>query len=91
MIAMVGGMISWLHDVRFTFLHIPFLRHPTFGNLADRGSVPPREDLPLPTQPPYTAFIGNLTFDLTEMELEEFFGSSKVRRSLPDNPPESFD
>jgi len=40
---------------------------------------PPREDLPLPTQPPYTAFIGNLAFDLTEQELEEFFGSSKTK------------
>ncbi|KAJ6612237.1 hypothetical protein B0H10DRAFT_2052776 [Mycena sp. CBHHK59/15] len=40
---------------------------------------PPREDLPLPTQPPYTAFIGNLAFDLTEQELEDFFGSSKTK------------
>ncbi|KAJ7914834.1 hypothetical protein B0H13DRAFT_2001300, partial [Mycena leptocephala] len=40
---------------------------------------PPREDLPLPTQAPYTAFIGNLAFDLTEQELEEFFGSSKTK------------
>ncbi|KAJ6570289.1 hypothetical protein DFH09DRAFT_1033507 [Mycena vulgaris] len=43
------------------------------------GQGPPREDLPLPTQPPYTAFIGNLSFDLTEQELEEFFGSSKTK------------
>ncbi|KAF8207268.1 hypothetical protein K438DRAFT_1917623 [Mycena galopus ATCC 62051] len=45
----------------------------------DRQQGPPREDLPLPTQPPYTAFIGNLAFDLTESELEEFFGSSKTK------------
>jgi len=38
----------------------------------------PREDLPLPTNPPYTAFIGNLAFDLSEMELEDFFSSTKV-------------
>jgi RNA recognition motif-containing protein len=44
----------------------------------DRG-LPPREDLPLPTQPPYTAFVGNLAFDLTEMELEEFFGSPETK------------
>ncbi|KDQ59215.1 hypothetical protein JAAARDRAFT_33951 [Jaapia argillacea MUCL 33604] len=43
----------------------------------DRG--PPREDLPLPTQPPYTAFIGNLAFDLTEGELADFFGSAKTK------------
>lgn len=41
-----------------------------------------REDLPLPTQPPYTAFIGNLAFDLTEMDLEEFFAGYKVRSML---------
>ena len=44
--------------------------------LADRG--PPREDLPLPTEPPFTAFIGNLAFDLTEGELEEFFAPVSV-------------
>ncbi|KAF5382011.1 hypothetical protein D9615_004186 [Tricholomella constricta] len=40
---------------------------------------PPRDDVPMPTQPPYTAFIGNLAFDLTESELEEFFGPSKTK------------
>jgi translation initiation factor 4B len=45
----------------------------------DRATAPPREDLPLPTQPPYTAFIGNLAFDLTETELEDFFGPSKTK------------
>ncbi|KAK7678527.1 hypothetical protein QCA50_010932 [Cerrena zonata] len=40
---------------------------------------PPREDLPLPTEPPYTAFIGNLVFDLVETDLEEFFGAPNVK------------
>jgi len=40
---------------------------------------PPREDLPLPTEPPYTAFIGNLAFDLTESELEDFFGGVQTK------------
>ncbi|PFH45254.1 hypothetical protein AMATHDRAFT_71907 [Amanita thiersii Skay4041] len=40
---------------------------------------PPREDIPLPTRPPYTAFIGNLAFDLTEEELESFFSSFKTK------------
>ncbi|KAH9941361.1 hypothetical protein B0H21DRAFT_753305 [Amylocystis lapponica] len=43
----------------------------------DRG--PFREDLPLPTEPPYTAFIGNLAFDLTESELEDFFGGAQTK------------
>ncbi|KAF8072150.1 hypothetical protein FPV67DRAFT_1578519 [Lyophyllum atratum] len=42
-------------------------------------SGPPRDDVPMPTQPPYTAFIGNLAFDLTESELEEFFSPSKTK------------
>jgi len=45
----------------------------------DRPAGPMREDLPLPTQPPYTAFIGNLAFDLTEMDLEEFFVGHKTK------------
>ncbi|KAF9473756.1 hypothetical protein BDN70DRAFT_963877 [Pholiota conissans] len=45
----------------------------------DRQSGPPREDLPLPTQPPYTAFVGNLAFDLTEVELGEFFSGIKTK------------
>ncbi|PBK75482.1 putative citrate synthase [Armillaria solidipes] len=45
----------------------------------DRVSGPPREDLPLPTAPPYTAFIGNLAFDLVESELEDFFATNKPK------------
>lgn len=45
----------------------------------DRASGPPREDLPLPTAPPFTAFVGNLAFDLTEMEMEDFFGPAKIK------------
>ncbi|KAH8117726.1 hypothetical protein DFH11DRAFT_1723761 [Phellopilus nigrolimitatus] len=41
----------------------------------DRASFAPRDDVPLPTHPPYTAFVGNLAFDLTESELGSFFGS----------------
>lgn len=45
---------------------------------AERHHAPVREDIPLPTQPPYTAFVGNLAFDLTESELEQFFFGIKV-------------
>ncbi|KAJ3478524.1 hypothetical protein NLI96_g9690 [Meripilus lineatus] len=45
----------------------------------DRANLPPREDLPLPTEPPFTAFVGNLAFDLSELDLEEFFGSDKTK------------
>ncbi|KAH8093701.1 hypothetical protein BXZ70DRAFT_948768 [Cristinia sonorae] len=53
-------------------------------------SGPPREDLPLPTEPPFTAFVGNLAFDLTELDLEEFFSSKtksvKIIRDRDDKP-----
>ncbi|KAF5375611.1 hypothetical protein D9757_008541 [Collybiopsis confluens] len=45
----------------------------------DRGLGPPREDVPLPTQPPFTAFVGNLPFDLSEADLEDFFSSTKTK------------
>lgn len=57
--------------------------------LADRGPLVHREDLPLPTEPPYTAFVGNLAFDLTDMDLEEFFtgieAGSSTLTVLPPN------
>ncbi|KAJ4479937.1 hypothetical protein J3R30DRAFT_3466939 [Lentinula aciculospora] len=50
----------------------------------DRAALPPREDIPLPTQPPYTAFIGNLPFDLIEAELEDFFTKTKSVKIIKD-------
>ncbi|PWN42224.1 hypothetical protein IE81DRAFT_140709 [Ceraceosorus guamensis] len=44
---------------------------------ADRG--PPREELPLPTKAPFTAFVGNLSFDVTEGEIESFFAPSQLK------------
>lgn len=58
----------------------PYFSIPLIYNTADRAPLPPREDVPLPTNPPYTAFIGNLAFDMSDMELEEFFSPHKVGR-----------
>lgn len=49
---------------------------------GDRGPMPIRDEMPLPTRPPYTAFIGNLAFDLTDTELETFFAPHRVRTWL---------
>jgi len=49
-----------------------------FSSRPDRAPPPPREEVPLPTAPPYTAFVGNLAFDMTEAELEEFFTPNKT-------------
>ncbi|KAG8832561.1 hypothetical protein FRC17_001124 [Serendipita sp. 399] len=52
--------------------------HQIWKDRGDRG-FPAREELPLPTQPPYTAFVGNLTFDITERELGDHFRPSEVK------------
>ncbi|KAL1620017.1 Eukaryotic translation initiation factor 4B [Neofusicoccum ribis] len=39
----------------------------------DRGGYATREELPLPTKPPYTAHLGNLSFDATEGDIQDFF------------------
>lgn len=49
---------------------------------VDLSRGPPREELPLPTKPPYTAFVGNLSFETSEGDLSDFFSSLTVRYHL---------
>ena len=37
-----------------------------------------REQLPLPTKPPYTVHLGNMSFDATEGDITEFFSDCQV-------------
>ncbi|EEQ31017.1 translation initiation factor 4B [Microsporum canis CBS 113480] len=37
-----------------------------------------REELPMPTQPPYTAHIGNLSFEATQADIQELFAECEV-------------
>lgn len=39
------------------------------------GGGPVRDELPLPDVPPFTAFVGNLTFETDEEELRAFFAA----------------
>lgn len=73
-----SGRSDILKKLYRTLTTAPFARYSLLGIAADR-SGPPRDDVPLPTAPPYTAFIGNLAFDLTESELESFFTGSKIK------------
>jgi translation initiation factor 4B len=63
---------------------------------ADDGEARiPRAAVPLPTQPPYTAHVGNLAFDLTETEVENYFQGCKVisvriMKDRIDNRPKGF-
>ena len=42
----------------------------------DRGFH--REQLPLPTKPPFTAHLGNLSFDVTQADIEDYFSGCQV-------------
>ncbi|EEB08287.2 transaltion initiation factor [Schizosaccharomyces japonicus yFS275] len=46
------------------------------GGMGRRSSGYDREPVPLPTEPPFTAHVGNLSFDLSEGEITNFFGGS---------------
>ncbi|KAF5345668.1 hypothetical protein D9756_011574 [Leucocoprinus leucothites] len=61
----------------------PSRRDDFLSSRLDRAG-PIREDVPLPTQPPYTAFVGNLAFDLVESDLENFFQSVKSVKIIKD-------
>ena len=45
--------------------------------MLDRGySV--REELPLPSKPPYTAHLGNMSFETTQADVNDFFRDCEV-------------
>ncbi|KAG8530233.1 uncharacterized protein KY384_004733 [Bacidia gigantensis] len=46
------------------------------SKFEDRG--PPRTDLPLPSKPPYTVHLGNLSYDATEGDISDFFNECAV-------------
>jgi len=52
-----------------------------YGDRDDRSSRPPREQNPLPDSPPYTAFVGNLDYNISEEILMEFFGELGVKQN----------
>ena len=45
---------------------------------VDRPRFGDREQLPFPTKPPYTAHLGNLTYDVTSVDIEGFFNDCQV-------------
>lgn len=44
----------------------------------DRSSGYQKEQLPLPTKPPFTAHLGNLPFDAAEGDIQDFFADCSV-------------
>jgi hypothetical protein len=47
-------------------------------SLGPSGGGFARDALPLPTKPPFTAHLGNLSFDATEGDIGDFFGDCQV-------------
>ncbi|EEH44790.2 uncharacterized protein PADG_01079 [Paracoccidioides brasiliensis Pb18] len=50
----------------------------TGGIERDHRGYAIREELPLPTQPPYTAHIGNLSFEAAQADISELFKECQV-------------
>ncbi|PWY88941.1 RNA-binding domain-containing protein [Aspergillus heteromorphus CBS 117.55] len=48
------------------------------GSSYERGGYAVREPLPLPTEPPYTAHVGNLSFEATDADISELFVDCSV-------------
>lgn len=70
---------------RYAFALRPPLPHPTpptfpnsNGNATEKGGYSVREQLPLPTKPPYTVHLGNMSFDATEGDIQDFFRECSV-------------
>ncbi|SCV74583.1 BQ2448_7612 [Microbotryum intermedium] len=50
---------------------------------SDRDDFrPQRAEVPFPTAPPYTAFVGNLSFETVDDDLRDFFAGAEVRKVL---------
>ncbi|RAL68397.1 hypothetical protein DID88_007128 [Monilinia fructigena] len=66
----LGSWADEMEDMPVCESH-PFLYYCTYGNNSGGYSV--REELPLPDKPPYTVHLGNLSFDATIGDVNEFF------------------
>ncbi|KAH8925471.1 hypothetical protein BT69DRAFT_1318238 [Atractiella rhizophila] len=68
---------------------------PAYRDESDpKADRPQRPDLPLPTRPPFTAFVGNLSFEVVEGDLEDLFSALKTISIRivrgPDERPKGF-
>ncbi|PUU76554.1 hypothetical protein B9Z19DRAFT_990200 [Tuber borchii] len=67
----------------------------SFGGGDREDRYPPRQVIPPPDKPPFTAHVGNLSFDVTEAQMSEFFSSCQVEnvrlvRDRIDERPKGF-
>lgn len=81
-----GG--SWADEVEDTYGTQPLPPSerrgpPPFGGgfgSSDRGSYAPRDNFPqrIPDRPPYTAHLGNLSYDATQETVSDFFADCEI-------------
>lgn len=83
----LAGIIAILLQVEIVIVVIPGVCRHICGMYCDTDSVyladdseryPARAQLPVPDKPPYTAHVANLSFEVTEGEISEFFASCNV-------------
>jgi len=70
--------------------HVSGFRLPYTSSASESRN---KEKLPLPTEPPYTAFVGNLSFDVTNEILSDFFcdlGVNSIRIITEDSRSKGF-
>ncbi|KAI9333790.1 hypothetical protein DFJ73DRAFT_47370 [Zopfochytrium polystomum] len=64
------------------------------GAFGDRADREPRREPVFPDRPPYTAFIGNLSFEVTENDIHDLFTGLKIKsvrlQRGPDDRPKGF-
>ncbi|GAA6033463.1 hypothetical protein JCM8097_001410 [Rhodosporidiobolus ruineniae] len=50
-----------------------------YGAQSRYDDRPPRAEVPIPTAPPYTTFVGNLSFETSEQDIASFFDGLAVK------------
>lgn len=62
---------------------------------SERSGYSVREELPLPSAPPYTAHLANLSFDASDEDVQDFFRDCELKevrivRDKMDDKPKGF-
>lgn len=70
-----SGMASM---VRSKLVNVTLAKRMTDSLDRERPAFSSRPELPLPTEPPFTAHIGNLSFDATSSDISELFADCEV-------------
>ena len=73
------GSTSWADDVADLLPTAPARASQPVDPSESRSQTGRRPTLPIPTEPPFNAFIGNLSFDVTDRDIENLFGDLSLK------------